>query len=301
METPKTKDLKFYIVFFPVQEFFISEWFINLVFNWCSCWSSGVWGVAVALILRYFCRAELHYPYSGGRAQCKLLQVALCSFCSLKAFAALKNKKKKKKKEKLLYPVSSSRAEWLLPPLFSALSGKSSQSLLFTSNSEDCCGTHPHQSSQGCVCVCVWRARVSGRSCSLLDPCFWSNFLIVCASGHSSKGKEQGLPAAITCWVPAWRVVSGSCSGLQFMATPSWETMPRLINCSRLPSSSAWELRRLRHPCSFCDPGDPETLLSHLGFCPTSLIWSPFRQGYSSQEQTSKSSHFALRCYITFQ
>ena len=31
-----------------------------------------------------------------------------------------------------------------------------------------------------------------------------------------------------------------------------------------MPASSA----TLRHPCYFCDPGDPETTLTHLGFCP---------------------------------
>jgi len=33
-----------------------------------------------------------------------------------------------------------------------------------------------------------------------------------------------------------------------------------------MPGNSA----ALRNPCSSCDPGDPETTLSHLVFCPTS-------------------------------
>ena len=55
----------------------------------------------------------------------------------------------------------------------------------------------------------------------------------------------------------------------QFMATPSWKPMPRLPDYNQLPCSNAWGLCNTQAPCSFCDPGNPETTLSHIGFCPT--------------------------------
>ena len=54
-----------------------------------------------------------------------------------------------------------------------------------------------------------------------------------------------------------------------------------------MPGNSAG----FRHFSSHCDPGDPETTLSDLGFHPTSR--AAFRE-------TSKCSNFALCCYITF-
>lgn len=46
--------------------------------------------------------------------------------------------------------------------------------------------------------------------------------------------------------------------------------MPRLLFSASFPSLMFGNSATLRHPHSFCDPRDPETTLSHLGFCSTS-------------------------------
>ena len=49
------------------------------------------------------------------------------------------------------------------------------------------------------------------------------------------------------------------------LRTLSWTHWPLLVSYSK-----AWEFWWLGYPSSFCDPEDPETTLSHLGFCPAS-------------------------------
>ena len=67
------------------------------------------------------------------------------------------------------------------------------------------------------------------------------------------------------CRDPAQRVVT--CLSWAVVCS-LWNTW--LADCSWFPGSNAWQLCWLRQPHSFCDPGDPETTLSHLGFCPSS-------------------------------
>ena len=114
-----------------------------------------------------------------------------------------------------------------------------------------------------------------------------------------SQGKEGSLTAVLLLAGPP--LVAHSCSGLQFMATPSWKPTPRLADCSQLPWSNAWGLCRTQAPTFFVcrlgswDHAVPPRIL------PCLVTWAPFRQGCPALEQTSKSSGFVLHCCITFQ
>ena len=66
-------------------------------------------------------------------------------------------------------------------------------------------------------------------------------------------------------WSPSHAVV------VWFMTIPSWKLIPELGFAAGFPILMFGSPATLRHPCSFCDPGDPETILSHPRFCPTSL------------------------------
>jgi len=120
----------------------------------------------------------------------------------------------------------------------------------------DSCGVHPRRSS--------W-AREGGVSpwfCCLLGPCL-----------------ESGYPT----------LQRFSVYGNTKQKAGAWSRWSQSISAP-MPGHSA----TLGHPRSFCDPGDPETTPSHLGFWPAWPRWVPFRQ-------TSKSSNFWSAAYNTFQ
>ena len=86
----------------------------------------------------------------------------------------------------------------------------------------------------------------------------------------SSWEKEQGLSVLLL--LPGSLLRKRSPDGAEIQGL--WQHLaerPRqgsLIVAS-FPSSMLVNSATLRHPRSFCDPRDPETTLSHLGFCPT--------------------------------
>lgn len=54
----------------------------------------------------------------------------------------------------------------------------------------------------------------------------------------------------------------------------------------------------LRHPCSFCNPRDSETTLSHLGFCPTLPLEHLSCRDVPHWSRLLKSSDFVLYHYL---
>ena len=104
-----------------------------------------------------------------------------------------------------------------------------------------------------------------GRSPSSLGPCSESGFQS-CAHLTLLPGEGVVSPEVITCWPPDWRAVTRSCLDWRFMATPSWEATLGLASYSWLHSPILQNSATVKHLHSFCDPGAPETTLSHLGF-----------------------------------
>jgi len=82
-------------------------------------------------------------------------------------------------------------------------------------------------------------------------------------------GKEQGLPGVVACWASAWRAVAQSCRAPSLWPHLGERPLRGSLIVASFPALMLGNSATLRHPRSSCDPGDPETTLSHLGFCPT--------------------------------
>ena len=85
-----------------------------------------------------------------------------------------------------------------------------------------------------------------------------------------------------------------------FMVTLSWKPAPGLTDCSWLPGSDVCELCITKGLLLFLWPWGTWDHTVPPGILPGFSTWLPLRQGCPLPEQTSKSSNFALCCYITF-
>ena len=138
---------------------------------------------------------------------CHLLRFALGCFCSLKAFCVLLEEEN----EDGSLPVASQRSQELGSPLLIAPSERSSPSLLSPWSP----ATFP---SSPCLLlsVSISAARPHFESPNPVDS---GSVLLCCSSWWRLSGGR--LPGSATFGVPARRVVSWLCLGLQFVANPS--------------------------------------------------------------------------------
>ena len=233
-------------------EFCSSVSSVNLVLLGCSCWFSE--GRA--------CCADSQgsFPWlsctalARGAGLSHMLQIALCGFCSLKAFRTTLEDEN----GNVSLPVSSPGAGCWHPLLFSVPSRRSCQTLLSPWFLSALC-VHPACDraflSQPCHPLWSFQTLLPPVACIHTTPPWDGREILPWLCGFLGHHSESSRPTRGSSW---------------FMTTPIWKPPPPLTGCSRLPAQMPGNSPTLRQPCSFCDSGDPEPRLSHLGFHPAS-------------------------------
>lgn len=86
----------------------------------------------------------------------------------------------------------------------------------------------------------------------------------LCSTRSDPPGGSQRVAASLPFAGP--HMVRGPLIVLRFgvYGELSGEPPPGLADCVLCSRPNAEELHRLRHPCSLCDPGDPETTRPHF-------------------------------------
>ena len=160
----------------------------------------------------------------------------------------------------------------LWAPLLRAPSGESNQSLL-SPWSPSALHAHP---------ACDWAF--------LSKACYpvWSFQTLQTSVTHSfAVSLQEGrgcLTSSATCWASAPRAVVPTVLKFEVCGNPElrahswagWLQLASLLQC--LGTLMLRTSATLRYPLS-CDSKDPETTMSHIGFCPCFTAWAPFRLG----------------------
>lgn len=135
------------------------------------------------------------------------------------------------------------------PLLFHEPSPKSNQSLL-----------SPWFLSEPCLCL---RFSISGMRLSFISPKFRDSHV---TDPHCSF-QGGSLHISVVCQTCPRKVVKQRHSGSQFMTIQTRKLAPRLAVLSWLPAPMPGNSVALRYHL-FLQPGDPQAMVSHLGFCP---------------------------------
>lgn len=192
-------------------------------------------------MLKCLCRGEVACPWQGAKLS-KQLQIALCGFCSLKAFcAALEDEN-----ENSSLPISGPGTE---PgdPLLCVPSQKSSRSLL-SPRSPATLHAHP-------ACDRAFLTLVHGPVWSLPTQ-------QIPAALYRFRRRKVSLPGFAICGVPAQKVVAQMSPRSQFKVTLSWKPTIQVHLCIRFPPSNTWELRCTQTPSVLLRPWGTENTLS---------------------------------------
>lgn len=218
---------------------FAIQLFFQLVF-----WGEG----PTVLILRCLLLGGVHWPLAEGQSQYKLFWVALCGFCSLKAFCNSLEDQNKNSDDL----ISSPRAERLRFSVFSKPSDISNLHFYVSQTLLTLVERAHTDSPRG-----RWRITLL---LSFTGSPYWellpSPVHILSVPPRERQGVPTFLPfigspqgEQLPNWASAWGVWQ------TVLTAHSWACC---ADCSQIPCSDAWELDRFRHPHSFSSCGDPE-------------------------------------------
>ena len=230
-------------------EFCSSVSSVNLVLLGCSCWFSE--GRA--------CCADSQgsFPWlsctalARGAGLSHMLQIALCGFCSLKAFHTTLEDEN----GNVSLPVSSPGAGYWHPLCPHGEAVKHFCLPGFCLHSVYTQPVTEHFISQ--PCHSLWSFQ------TLLPP-------VACIHTAPPGGGREVLPW-VCCLLCHHSESSRPTQGSSwFMTTPIWSPLLHSLVAASFPAQMSGNSPTLRQPCSFCDSRNPEPRLSHLGFHPAS-------------------------------
>ena len=98
---------------------------------------------------------------------------------------------------------------------------------------------------------------------------------LCCLLWHAFTPLLQGVggrscPGSAACWATTLRAVAQPLAVHGLWQHPAESPLLRSLVAAGFPAQMPGNSPTLRQPCSFCDSGDPEPRLSHLGFHPVS-------------------------------